>query len=218
MFNTVKTLPFLALAALLVFGSCKDDPPTFPNEITSAYYFQIVIDGDTTTYQEGINDYGNIVGDFWGGPVPSGYQYAPFTCIASAEAIANTTPENLAQSGAVAILINTPDVRNTFAEYSVLPTTGDKGIGLLARTTVDSAVAGGFVSWFDANGTEFNTNNGTQSNASFVVTEVTDQEDQTRAVPTYKTVALTFSCTLYDENGNARQASGRARGRMVAWQ
>lgn len=218
MTRTLQTLFFLAATLSLITFSCKDDDPVlFPNNIVSPYYFQIVVDGDTTTYQEDINNYGNIVGDFWGGPVPSGFQYAPFTCIASAEAVANTTPENLTNSGAAAVMEVSSFQRNTLSEYLGLATTGEKGIGVLARTTQDSSSSGGYISWFDGNGTEWNTNNGPQTNPTFTVTEVTDFEDGSRAVPTYKVMAMEFRCTLYDVDGNAREVWGRTRGRMIAW-
>lgn len=209
---------FLAAALSLTVFSCKEDPVLFPNTISSPYYFQIVVNGDTTTYQEDINNYGNIVGDFWGGPVVDGYQYSPFTCIASAEAIANTTPENLTNSGAAAVMETSSFQRNTLSEYIGVVTTGEKGIGTLARTTQDSATSGGFVSWFDESGVEWNTNNGPQTNPTFTVTEVTDFEDGNRPTTTYKIVALEFRCKVYDENGNVRDVWGRTRGRMIAWQ
>jgi hypothetical protein len=220
MIRNIKSLFFLVTALSLTFLSCKDDDPVlFPNAIVSPYYFQIVVNGDTTTYQEDISNYGNIVGDFWGGPVkPSGYQYAPFTCIASAEAIANTNPETLTNSGAVAITEVSSFQRNTLSEYIGLPTTGEKGIGILAKTTQDSASSGGFISWFDKDGVEWNTNNGAQTNPTFTVTEVSDFEDTGRAVTTYKIVAMEFRCTLYDADGNSRAVWGRTRGRMIAWQ
>lgn len=218
--RTLNSLTFLAVICALFAFSCKDDDgPDNPNEIVSDYYFQAVIDGDTFTYQEGISNYGQIVGDFWGGRILGGnYQYAPFTCVASAEAVANPGPSTLASSGAVAIMSVTTDSRDTYAEYSVLPTTGPKDIGLLARTTLDSAAAGGYVSWFDANGTEWNTNGGVQNNASFVVTDLVNFEDNSRSPATHKIIAAEFSCTLYDGNGNSKTLTGgRVRGRLIVW-
>ncbi|HHG83672.1 MAG TPA: hypothetical protein ENJ82_02890 [Bacteroidetes bacterium] len=216
--RTAKSLFFLALGLSLFIFSCKDDEPENPNQIVSDYYFQAVIDGDTVTYQEGVSDYGQIVGDFWGGRIPGGYQYAPFTCLASAEGVANPGPNTLAESGAVAILVNTTSEANTYAAYSALPTTGVKDIGLLARTTFDSAAIGGYVSWYDAGGVEWTTNGGVQNNPSFVVTDLSDFEDNGWTPASHKLVSINFSCTIYDPNGNSKELTGgRVRGRFIRW-
>lgn len=215
--RTVHSLPLLALACVLLSLSCKKDDPVFPNQITSDYYFQAIVDGDTFTYQEGVNEYGNIVGDFYGGTVPGGFEYAPFTCIASGDAVGNPTAANLARSGALALISVEASAVQDQNTYEGLVATGTLPIGFLSRTPVDSGFAGGYVSFFDADGTEW-TSNGPQSGGTVIVNEYSDFEDTGRSPNTHKVMAAEFSCTLYDGNGNSKALTGgRVRGRFITW-
>lgn len=209
----------LALLTGLAFWGCKKDNVN-PHVITEDYYYQFVLDGDTTTYQETVNDYGNIVGDFFGGEVVNGWEYAPFTCLASAEAVANPNPQTLTASGAVAIVSMPGGEITTSAGYQSLVQTGSLPYGLLSRDPSDSARAGAFVSVYDADGVEWNTNNGPQDGSeSFVVTDYISQADESRFPATERIFAASFACKVYNADGDSKRLTGgRVRGRLIIFQ
>jgi hypothetical protein len=205
-----KALLLFGLAAAFTFTACKkDDGPTNPNEIVKDFYFQAVLDGDTVTYQDGLDDYGSIVGDFYGLQAANGWEYAPFTCIASNDAVANANPTTLAKSGAVAIISRPPAQLASLQAYDSMVA--------IRSYSIDSASVGGFVSFFDANGTEW-TSNGPQTNGNVTVTEYTSKTDNSFSPPTHRIMAATFQCTLYNALGDAKSlTSGKIRGRLIRW-
>ena len=218
----LHSLPlFFLLATLLVFSSCKEeDDDLNPNLIIQDFYFQAVLDGDTVTYQDGLKDYGNIVGDFYGSQANGEWVYAPFTCIASNDAVTNPLPALLAESGAVSIIIPSPDQKSTVQEYQSLVTTGTFPIGYLPRSAADSAITGAFISIFDADAVEWNTNNGPTAPAgSVVVNEYSTFVDNDRIPATQKIFSASFECTVYNSAGQSKQVTGGLiRGRMIRWQ
>lgn len=209
-------LALLALLSGLAFIGCKKDDPN-PHELTQDYYYQFVLDGDTTTYQEDIDRYGNIVGDFFGGEVVNGWEYAPFTCLASAAAVANPNPSTLTASGAVAVIAMPAAEITTSTAYQALVTTGSLPYGVLSRDPADSAQAGVFVSIYDADGVEWNTNNGPQDGTeTFIVTEYLAQADNARTPPTSRVFAANFSCKVYNASGASKVLTGgKVRGRLM---
>jgi hypothetical protein len=209
----------LAMLTVLAFWGCKKENIN-PHVITEDYYYQYVLDGDTTTFQEGIDNYGNIVGDFYGGEVVNGWEYAPFTCLASAEAVANPNPQTLTSSGAIAIISMPGGEITTSAGYQALVQNGSLPYGLLSRAPGDSARAGAFVSVFDSDGVEWNTNNGTQDGTeSFVVTDYYIQPDAGRVPRTERVIAARFACKVYNAAGDSKRLTGGiARGRLIIFQ
>jgi hypothetical protein len=216
-----KLSSFLTLGLLctLLVLSCKDKETLNPNIITEDYYFQAVLDGDTVTYQEGINEYTNIIGDFYGNQAANGLYYCPFTCVANNAAATNPVPAQLAKSGAVGIVAASPAVANTLAAYSALISTGNYGVGRLPRDTSQTGVAGFFVSVFDKDGVEWNTNNGPLGTGSLTVSEYNTFVDNTRIPATQKIITAAFSCTVYNATGQSKALTGgKTRGRIILWQ
>lgn len=213
--------PFIALVLAftgLTFTACKDKDPVNPNEITEDYYFQAVLDGDTVTYQEGIDDYYNIVGDFAGLDAANGWCYTPFTCIAKNAAATNPTPANLAKSGAVGIVGITSSQVNSQSAYESLVSTGTLQIGRVARDSGATAVSGAFISLMDENGVEWNTDNGPLGTGSLVITEYAAVADNDRLPATHRIVSATFTCTVYNAAGLSKSLTGgKVRGRMILW-
>lgn len=211
-----------SIFALLLLGSlfvvsCKDDEPVNPNEITKDYYFQAVLDGDTVTYQEAVDDYYNIVGDFYGAQAANGWSYVPFTCIAKNAAATNPIPTNLAKSGALGI-VTIANSQTTQSAYENLVATGTFPIGRVARDTSQTAVAGAFISVFDANGVEWNTDNGPLGTGSVVVSEYTSSVDNNRIPASHRVFSATFNCTVYNSTGDSKVLTGgKVRGRMILW-
>ena len=213
------TLLAICLLSTILVLSCKDDAPINPNVITKEYYLQAVLDGDTVTYQEGVDEYTNIVGDFWGQRAANGYAYSPFTCIANNVAATNPVPATLAKSGAVGIVSVTASPANTLALYSALIATGTLPIGKLPRDTTQTAVAGAFISFFDKDGVEWNTNNGPLGTGSLVITEYDNFVDNTRIPATQKIITAGFNCTVYNAAGQSKALTGgKVRGRIILWQ
>ncbi|MEY3443342.1 MAG: hypothetical protein RLZZ519_1623 [Bacteroidota bacterium] len=211
---------FIALCLLsgLFATSCKEDTDLNPNLITEDYYFQAVLDGDTITYQESKNDYYNIVGDFYGAEADNGWCYVPFTCLAKNAASTNPNPTTLAKSGAVGIIGISPGQILTQSAYETLVTTGTLQIGRVARDISQTAVAGAFVSIMDADGVEWNTDNGPLGNGSVVINEYADFVDNERIPATHKVIAASFTCTVYNAAGESKAVTGgKIRGRLVRW-
>jgi hypothetical protein len=215
--RSFQILSLLALVSSISFLGCKDKEVLDPHVLTQDYYYQFILDGDTTTYQETVNDYGNLVGDFFGGEVANGWEYAPYTCLASPEAVANPTPSTLQNSGAVAIISMPGGQITTSAGYQSLVTTGSLPYGLLSREPADSARAGAFVSVIDDAGVEWNTNNGVQDGSeSFIVSEYIVQADRTRTPKTERVIAINFACKVYNANGDSKVLTGgQVRGRYI---
>jgi hypothetical protein len=215
----IRNLSFaICLISSLFAVSCKDDEPVNPNLITEDYYFQAVLDGDTITYQESQNDYYNIVGDFYGAQADNGWCYVPFTCLAKNAASTNPTPENLAQSGAVGVIGISPGQILTQSDYEALVTTGSLQIGRVARDVSQTAVAGAFVSIMDADGVEWNTDNGPLGDGAVVINEYADFLDNERIPSTHKVIAASFTCTVYNAAGASKELTGgKIRGRLVRW-
>ena len=212
-------LAFSLLTTLLVMSCRDDDAPINTHIITEDYYFQAILDGDTVTYQEGINQYTNIVGDFYGAQAANGLTYAPFTCIANNVAATNPNPTTLAKSGALAIIAPSATTASTLTQYAGLVTTGTLPVGRLPRDSSQTAVAGFFVSIFDASGVEWNTNNGPLGAGSVTVTEYNTLVDNTRIPATQRIFAATFTCTVYNAAGASKLVTGgKVRGRLVPWQ
>ena len=210
---------FLLLAATaMLYSSCKKDPVN-PNVITKTYYFQAVLDGDTVTYQDGSDNYVNIVGDFFGGQVLNGWEYAPFTCIADAAAASNANPTTLASSGAVSVIAMTSSQITTLQAYQTLFSTGVFDYGRLSRVATDSATAGAFVSIFDDASVEWNTNNGQQdSTASFVLTEYYASVDNNRFPATQQVFTAEFNCKVFNAAGASKNLTGgKVKGRMIVF-
>jgi hypothetical protein len=216
-----KTQIFLAICfcCTLLAMSCRDDDPVNPNIITKEYYLQAVLDGDTVTYQEGVSEYTNIIGDFYSGRVANGYSYTPFTCLANNAAATNPNNVTLAKSGAVGLVAVSTTAANTLPLYAGLISTGTFQIGKLPRDTSQTAVAGAFISIFDKDGVEWNTNNGPLGTGSLVVTEYNTYVDNTRIPATQKIIAAGFSCTVYNAAGQSKALTGgKVRGRIILWQ
>lgn len=209
--RTVKLFLFTCICSSFFFVSCGEDPD--PNEIVSDFYFQAAIDGELRTYQFDVNDYINIVGDWGVGRVAgSTRQYVPFTCIASNEAL--SSPSGLANSGAVGIILTDND-SVAASQVGQMISSGDIGIGTRSYDEAEEATAGGFISWVDGSGREWTTN-GSQSNASFRITEYFDQEDVVNF--THKVIAAEFSCTLYNGTGGSiTLTDGKARGKLIVY-
>lgn len=209
----------LALAVTgLTFTSCKDNDPVNPNVITEDYYFQAVIDGDTVTYQEGIEDYVNIIGDMSGLDAANGWCYTPFTCIAKNAAATNGTPANLANSGTVGVVGVTSSQVASLSAYEALVSTGTLQIGRIARDTGQTAVSGAFISIWDDSGVEWNTDNGPLGTGSLVITEYTAEADNSRLPASHRIVGATFNCTVYNSTGQSKEITGgRIRGRLITW-
>jgi hypothetical protein len=196
--------------------SCRDDEPVNPNVITKDYYFQAVLDGDTVTYQESVDEYTNIVGDFYGAQSANGLFYCPFTCIAKNTAATNPVPSELAKSGALGIIAPSASVANTVATYAALVQTGTYQVGRLPRDTSQTGISGFFVSVFDKDGVEWNTNNGPLGTGTCAVTEYSTYVDNTRIPATQRLFAATFNCTVYNAGGQSKALTGgKVRGRMI---
>jgi hypothetical protein len=208
------------LSTVLVLSCKDDDVPVDPNIITQEYYFQAVLDGDTVTYQEELADYTNIVGDFYGQEAANGYAYSPFTCIAKSAAATNPIPSVLAKSGAVGIVKVSSTQANTLALYAGLITTGTLPVGYLPRDSSQTGVDGVFISIFDADGVEWNTNNGPLGSGNLVVTEYNTEVDNTRIPATQRVIAATFSnMNVYNATGQSKLVTGgKVRGRIILWQ
>ncbi len=219
MMPKINSLIALCFLATLLVMSCKDDEPINPNVITKEYYFQAVLDGDTVTYQEGVDEYTNIVGDFYYGlQASNGTTYAPFTCIANNAAATNPIPSVLAKSGALSVIALPTGSAGTLATYSALVKTGSLQVGRLPRDTSQTAVAGFFVSIFDKDGVEWNTNNGPLGTGTAVVNEYTTYVDNTRIPATQRIFAATFGCTVYNAAGQSKVVTGgKVRGRLILW-
>jgi hypothetical protein len=146
--------------------------------------------------------------------------YSPFTCIASNDAVTNPLPIYLAKSGAVAIIATSPNQKSTVQEYQAMFSTGTFNIGYLPRSGSDTAIAGAFISIFDADGVEWNTNNGPSNPPGQVtVSEYSTFVDNSRIPATQKIFNATFETTVYNASGQSKQVTGgKIRGRMIRWQ
>jgi hypothetical protein len=215
----ITALLLLALMSSLCVLSCKDDEPINNNIITKDYYFQAVLDGDTVTYQEGVDEYTNIIGDFYGAPAANGRFYCPFTCIAANEAATNPIPSLLAKSGAVGIIASSPSAANTLATYAALIGTGTYGVGRLPRDSSQTGIAGFYISVFDKDGVEWNTNNGPVGTGTLNVSEYNTYVDNSRIPATQKIITAAFNCTVYNATGQSKTLTGgKVRGRIILWQ
>ena len=208
--RTVKTLLLLIATASIFITSCKDPDP---NEIVSDIYFQATIDGEIRTYQYDVDNYINIVGDFTGGAdAGSENQFIPFTCVASNAALSN--PSGLANSGAVGIIITSPNNLNP-EQVGDLISTGSLSYGTRSYDAADDAVPGAFVSWVDPSGTEW-TSNGDQTGSNFEVVLYGDEENSESN--SHKIIRTTFNCNLYNGSGGTIiLTDGQARGRMIVY-
>lgn len=214
-----SALLLLCFLSSLMVLSCKDKEVINPNVITEDYYFQAVLDGDTVTYQEGVNEYTNIVGDFYGAQASNGLYYCPFTCIANNAAATNPIPSLLAKSGAVGIVAASGSQANTLASYSSLVATGNYQVGRLPRDSSQTGVAGFFLSIFDKDGVEWNTNNGPLGTGTLTISEYTTYVDNTRIPASQKIVTAAFNCTVYNSAGQSKNVTGgKVRGRIILWQ
>jgi|GEM_PF-6177722 hypothetical protein len=209
----------IILASLFFATGCMDESPLNPHDLTKPYYFQAVLDGDTVTYQEDVEGYGNIVGDFYGGELPNGWEYAPFTCLAGPAAVASgsPSPSDLAQSGAVSVVAITPAQITSLPAYRALVQGGQLGFGYLSRNPTENGTAGAFVSVYDGNGIEWNTNFGPQdSTANFSITEYYGSIDNDRFPPTQQVFAAEFNCKVYNAAGASKVlTAGKVRGRLI---
>ena len=98
--------------------------------------------------------------------------------------------------------------------------TGTFPIGYLPRSASDSAIVGAFISIFDKDAVEWNTNNGPTAPAgSVVVTEYSTFVDNSRIPATQKSFTANFECTVYNAAGQSKEVKGGPiRGRLLRWQ
>ena len=210
---------WMAACSILLVMSCKPDGPVNHNIITKDYYFQAALDGDTITFQEGVDEYTNIIGDFYGNQASNGLFYCPFTCVANNAAATNPIPSVLANSGALGIVATSATAANTLPLYAGLVQTGTYQVGRLPRDTSQTGVVGFFVSIFDKDGIEWNTNNGPVGAGNCAVTEYNTYVDNTRIPATQRIFAATFNCTVYNSTGQSKALTGgKTRGRLILWQ
>jgi hypothetical protein len=212
-FHTLLTILFTSSLLLL---SCRDQDD--PDTITKDYYFQADIDGETVTFQEGRFDYINTVHDLYPGQASTDYVYVPLTRFAKVAAVDNPTAANLANSGSVGFIGLAPAQLTSVEAYAQLVTTGQTGMGFIPEDSTATGFAGGFVSFHDANGVEWNSSNGAAAVGSVVVTEYTTFVDNNRFPATQRIVAATFNCTLFNSQGESKDlTNGKVRGRLIGW-
>lgn len=208
--RTIQLILLLATVSSLFVTSCKDPDP---NEIVSDIYFQAAIDGEVRTYQYDVDDYINIVGDFTAGlDAGSENQFIPFTCVANKNALIQTAGLN--NSGAVGVIITSTSNLNPEQVGDEIAS-GALAYGTRSYDTQTAATPGAFVSWIDANGTEWTTN-GDQSDSNFNITIYSDEENVESN--SHKTFGADFNCMLYNSQGGSIILNeGKVRGRLIAY-
>ena len=76
----------------------------------------------------------------------------------------------------------------------------------------DPTQDGASISYTDENGVEWHSEGGSQAGSTFAITEISDNEDGTSE----KIMKASFSCKLYDDNGNSIQViNGKISGKIL---
>lgn len=205
---TKQSYAFFAFIMMIFFiSSCKkkSTTPTTTNTggapaITSSFYFQAKIDGTWVTYQADNITWGSGIGTNTSG---SGGLWH----LNEYGFIENALTSN---SGGIGIVkSNVTDPSDYPTRYSLF-TLGAKSYGRYNATPV---VPGAIVSyWLDGN--EWTSDyTGDQTGSTFSITEFIDNNLDAQS---YKIVSATFSCKLYDSNGNVKTlTNGKFRGRII---
>jgi len=217
-----KLFPVLLLIATsTIFNSCKKESEPEPAtaaapsggggsssgapSITSTYYFQAKIDGSWVTYQDG-------VGGFTSGT--AGGNYGSTVNQEEQSALMVTYPT---YSGAYFFILKTFPGTASAADYESMFSVRSYSYGINADTPgYPSGVDGAGIGFIDASGVEWRTDLGThdQTGSTFSITEHIANTDGY----SHRISKATFSCKLYDGNGNVKTlTNGIFRGRSVLY-
>jgi hypothetical protein len=214
-----KLIPILLLIATCIsFNSCKKEsepeptptpapPPagTGAPSITSSFYFQAKIDGTWVTYQDGIGSYASgTAGGNYGSTVNQEEQIGMLI-----NYVAQT-------GGAIFVLKQFPGTASG-ADYESMFAVRSYTYGINAdKPGYPSGVDGAGIVFWDASGVEWRTDYGTanQTGSTFNITEHIANTDGY----SHRISKATFSCKLYDDNGNVKNlTNGVFRGRTVLY-
>lgn len=209
--NLLFALGFIAL--VISFSSCKKKDSNTTNNsnssgaptITSNYYFQANIDGSWVTYQ------GNNTSWFSGfsssshssGDTVKGYVESAFI----------TDLMELNSGGIGCVGVNHLFDLDSFALFNLF-TLGSKSYGKFLETPTVQSAAGAKVTYV-VNGVNWSSDRGSasQTGSTFSITEFKDNNIDSYSE---KIVSATFSCKLYDGNGNSKTlTNGKFRGRII---
>lgn len=208
-----KLFPLMLLIiATVVVPSCKkknNDPAPNPTPqtnggpaITSSFYFQAKIDGNWITLQDGVNGFAS-------GTMGGNYG----TSVNQEEQAALITNYGLGQFACFFILKTFPGTV-TGADYESMFSVNSYNYGI--NKDLPNGIDGAGIAYTDASGIDWRSDYGTanQTGSTFNIVEHIVNTDGY----SHKISKATFSCKLYDGNGNSKTVTnGVLRGRSIIY-
>jgi hypothetical protein len=187
--NTFKLISLISI--IFIFASCKKDDNSSQNSIVNDYY-DIVVEG--VTYKQEITN-NNATDDYNSASGLYGQYDVIFT-----SSIYNVNQGGTSMEVLKGIFKNYFDA--SFEDFKNYFSVGNYSFA--KSGTNDSGFR---INWYDKNGKGWASNNGSadQTGSSISITEL---KEELVLGETYLKPTISFKCKLYDENGNAIQASG----------
>jgi hypothetical protein len=204
-----KITPFCIFLFLIVFVSCKKEKESSENSESSSeypYYFSATINGKAVKYEA--NDIGSRYDCGVSSPysaIDDDYDFYEGTFIQDSE---DETKNNIY----VYILQRFNGGEPTYNQRVGMFHLGSYSYGYSNIDDNLPTINGASIYYIDEKGIEWWSEAGSQSGSTFKITEISDIEDGTSD----KIFKASFSCKLYDSDGNSIQVTNaQIRGKIL---